>query len=1440
MSYSPSSYDFPATAVSSGSNNFSFTLTNTSDLPVFINSFSSLAGSFDITSDTCPASPAALSSEASCQVNFTFAPTTGGGHSATVSINYGLVAGLFPFNSIAGLTGVGVSPLVFAGIDSIDSESTTTLTLNWTNNADATSYYIFDTSSGSSVFVSSVIAGSSSFQVTGLDPNTSYSYQVNGVDVFGGLDSNSNVVTGSTDGIGSFSVISDFTGAENTTFTSASLVCTDADSSVPSYSITNQTDASINCSISGSDISCTPTYKTGHSPWSSIVSVGCLINGTSLTKTVTVTATDTNRPPSLDSISNETIVALNSITPIDAGDGADDSDIDLDVITYSCTVLGDSVSPFTSATDCNTGSAPVINTTTGQITWTTILTHAQANTEVYTITVTADDGTLTDTESFVITVTSPTPILNTFANLSFLTTEGVVGTPISMDFNNTRDGGSSDAGMTYTCNFQMGWPVGSMLSCDDFPNLNPLSSSDGVLSFTPTSAHIGAYRVIVTGTNSAASDSVSLYMVIRSAYPETNILGAWDPQFGNYNRIAETGDTFVHDLANSNDFVISGSSNLTVAGSAAIGDPGRYIHDNTGDSFSLYNEFNSTSGSASGIWVNFDSLPADRLPFLGFGVARNFNGLEISVSENNPGIISSYVGAENYQDFVQLDNPIAFWLLDETSGTTLADSSTSGNNHVATMNAEVGLNQVAGIYSQLNRGKSIGFVDASLNYATASNDSDFEMGSLVSGNHRDHGFSIDTWMYLDSGNSNGSGIFSFGDNYSIHIFGGDLIFQLQDADAGASTFQSIKVAAADLAFDQWAHYAFTYNGQGYSDAHQGLKVYIDGVEVTTVFHADAGTYVAMDTDNTNTFNIGVSSGGSRFTGQLDNVAVYDYMLTAGQVNSHYKRGEGIRYPNYLLANKPAGFWRLGESQGTIAYDVSGNNRHGTYSSINLGAYGSLGGKSNPDTDTAVYSNAESQNFSVPLGDTSFLDNATQASLVAHMDADWGSSINHLRMDSSGNVFGIKYSAGSVIFSVAGATTGTSTIAGVDATWHQYALIYDGSKSTDETKLRTFIDGIEVFGTYAGTVPTALGVFDTKFRYYSEATFSGTADEIGLFDYALNEVQVLNMFNDSPFHYCIAPKAAIAGDWNHIAASYGETSRVLSLVVNGDKKCEIELTANLDGNTSIYTVGGTPGQFGSLLQYQTFDGTLPITGTQLESLYDQDAYRYGKSASSVLFDQSFVLSAAGSNPPIFDSISATEAFSFSFWLNSNNLYNTLYIFGNNDGAGETIELRADSAGFLQYRIMIGGSSIWVSGTAIPINVSDGWAHVAITKDTSGLAAGVKIYINGVEETLSVLLNNLTGTGSPGDFFLGTQQSGAGSRYKGHIDNFAIFDAELSSAQVTSIYNSGTPKSLLGHANIVNWWPLGDGDSFPTIFDRVGSSDLTFSAGDASDIVRDYPE
>lgn len=87
------------------------------------------------------------------------------------------------------------------------------------------------------------------------------------------------------------------------------------------------------------------------------------------------------------------------------------------------------------------------------------------------------------------------------------------------------------------------------------------------------------------------------------------------------------------------------------------------------------------------------------------------------------------------------------------------------------------------------------------------------------------------------------------------------------------------------------------------------------------------------------------------------------------------------------------------------------------------------------------------------------------------------------------------------------------------------------------------------------------------------------------------------------------------------------------------------------------------------------------------------------------------------------------------------------------------------------------------------------------------------------------------------------TGIGNLYTGNIEDISIWSKSLSSDEVSEIYTGNAASVLTSHsasANLVGWWKMGDGDTFPTIQDSSTNTNSGTMVGMLSnDIVNDVP-
>tara|TARA_Y100000361_G_scaffold119809_1_gene111351 strand:- start:922 stop:1641 length:720 start_codon:yes stop_codon:yes gene_type:complete len=197
-------------------------------------------------------------------------------------------------------------------------------------------------------------------------------------------------------------------------------------------------------------------------------------------------------------------------------------------------------------------------------------------------------------------------------------------------------------------------------------------------------------------------------------------------------------------------------------------------------------------------------------------------------------------------------------------------------------------------------------------------------------------------------------------------------------------------------------------------------------------------------------------------------------------------------------------------------------------------------------------------------------------------------------------------------------------------------------------------------------------------------------------------------------------------------------------------------------------------------------------------------------------------------PLASSVNMGQAGSLSFWFKRN---------------GGTGVIMGEPSYTFKYLLYINGNTITIrcganyrsftsTASKTALNTTD-WVHIVFTRDVS--ATDLKLYVDGaLTETKTTFNSN--------DFLLGGIGGVPTMTFGGiacNIDEVSCYDAVLDATAVSNIYNSGTPTDLTGTSNLIAWYRNGDGDTFPTINDNVGSNNGTMTNMVSGDIVTDVP-
>ena len=334
-------------------------------------------------------------------------------------------------------------------------------------------------------------------------------------------------------------------------------------------------------------------------------------------------------------------------------------------------------------------------------------------------------------------------------------------------------------------------------------------------------------------------------------------------------------------------------------------------------------------------------------------------------------------------------------------------------------------------------------------------------------------------------------------------------------------------------------------------------------------------------------------------------------------------------------------------------------------------------------------------------------------------------------------------------------------------WHQALVVFDGSSSAAGVTL--YVDGVAqatttVFDNLsATTLNDAALYFGSRELDHPTSAFTGCIDDVGIYDVELTSGNATDIYNG------------------------GAT---VDLEVVGP-------TADLQG----YWYMGDGDTFPTI-QERTASGPLFST-------------------TSTLFDDANVEHAKGLNPyvtlgddnPYMD-FAHNEAFSVSVWF-KHTAPGARTLCGKGDGARWAF---VDNVGKLLFE-MIGSGFLRVDATFANI-VTGQWHHAVMTFDGSGAAAGVTLYLDGVAQAVTIISDTSpTAVQNSGPFVIGDSEVGAADApWLGNLDDVSIHGRELSSGEVTTLFNGGKPGDVLTTGPrdaLLGYWKMGDGDTFPRI-------------------------
>lgn len=454
---------------------------------------------------------------------------------------------------------------------------------------------------------------------------------------------------------------------------------------------------------------------------------------------------------------------------------------------------------------------------------------------------------------------------------------------------------------------------------------------------------------------------------------------------------------------------------------------------------------------------------------------------------------------------------VGHWRLDETSGTVAADS--SGNGRDGTM---IGAT-VAGA-SRRGMAKNASFFDGVNDHYAIGDISALNMGTS------DWAYAI--WVKPLGGNivfgkrANSVG----GDGYELRY---DHPARKFNAIIGGNSPSSyIRVSNVTVVPDEWYHVAVNI------DRDANMTMYVNGVlDSSLSIVAENGVNIVTSS----IFNIG-GDGGS-LNGIVDDVRVYNRILTQAEITEIYEAHDGIRYNanqrkmEYFDGNRhvsmtPAwpdvtnglvGHWKLDETTGTTAADSTGNG-HDLYYDGPVSCTNATNTSSGAVSSSIFMNSGTCTLNSANLGPT-VLHNAPSFSAGGWFKVSRVSAVNVNILRRSHDTLGSATSwdmvldfggnAGQVDFTVR--DTGDSVYRATwngpyeIGRWHHFMGIKNG------TAIELFVDGVSVdTGTFSGTEANSNGSIRFTEGYAERVDY--WADDIRYYNRALSLAEVQALYN----------------------------------------------------------------------------------------------------------------------------------------------------------------------------------------------------------------------------------------------------------------------------------------------------------------------------------------
>ncbi len=603
--------------------------------------------------------------------------------------------------------------------------------------------------------------------------------------------------------------------------------------------------------------------------------------------------------------------------------------------------------------------------------------------------------------------------------------------------------------------------------------------------------------------------------------------------------------------------------------------------------------------------------------------------------------------------------------------------------------------------------------------------------------------------------------------------GGTLAWAIGDGSAGGR----VKVISTGPTINdnKWHLVSVTYNRSG-----SGIG-YVDGVPAT----AGSGSITSQANSISTAYNlyIGRESAATPlyFNGSIDDVRIYNRVLAPTELKQLYLAGQATLEPT---SGQGSGC-KLGSlSCGLVSY-WSFNNQDMNWTSATAGTVKDMSGNGN--TGTLTNMNRSSSPIPGALGQalkfngsSSYVSganivNVTKATVSAWVKISSYPAAKGFIAGFMGGLGGTNYdkdlyidTSGKLFFYVWDGAAKTTSAPANGIPLNQWVHVVG---TADGSNARTYVNGVQVGSAAAGNTFAAYLAADI----FAQGAPAGPSTGGGYMQSQIDDVRIYNraLSGSEVEQLYMAGQVSLeptSGQGNGCALGSLSCGLVGYWTFNNQ---DMNWTSATAGTVKDMSGNGNTGTLTNMNRT-----TSPVAGKLGQALkFNGTSSHINTSSTAFAFD-------------------FTNPFSISLWYQTQKVTGVANSFlGNFNGAsrgygfgpkGMGLCSSNDKMGFLFWTA--NNTGITVCTPANTIVAGTAWHHAVMTYNGNSHASGVHIYVDGVDQALSTVFDNASGSAvSNGILELGDDQTN--DPFSGSMDDFRVYNRALSAAEVRQLYMGG---------------------------------------------------